>query len=117
MFVEDADTSTKVTDKMLHYEFSSCSKGKQTLGCPYGSTGEWKVYCDNAQVCAHWHSNERMKVPVSKNAETLQRLPDDHRWVRGRPVWSRGALRRPANSPLKSSRSRGHSGKPLGPLS
>jgi hypothetical protein len=41
-----------VTEKMLHYEFSKCSKGKQTLACPYGSTGDWTVYCDNAQVKA-----------------------------------------------------------------
>jgi hypothetical protein len=46
------DVLPTVSEKMLHYQFSSCSKGKQTLGCPYGSTGQWVVYCDNAQVKA-----------------------------------------------------------------
>jgi hypothetical protein len=43
----DDDSGTK----LLHYGFQ-CSKGKQTLDCPYGATGQWLVYCDNGGVHA-----------------------------------------------------------------
>jgi hypothetical protein len=46
------DIYPAATEKMLHYEFSKCSTGKETWSCPYGATGEWKLYCDNAQVKA-----------------------------------------------------------------
>jgi hypothetical protein len=46
------DIFPTVTEKMLHWEFSKCSQGKQDLACPYGATGDWHVYCDNAAVKA-----------------------------------------------------------------
>jgi hypothetical protein len=52
MNLNGLDILPTVDEKMLHYEFSACSKGEQTFGCPYGSTGEWKVHCDNAHVKA-----------------------------------------------------------------
>jgi hypothetical protein len=57
------DILPTVSEKFVHWEFSgpspgnfvignACSKGKQTLGCPYGSRGDWTVYCDNGSVKA-----------------------------------------------------------------
>ena len=59
-FYEDETKPSKVPESLYHWE-------AKTYECPYGSTGEWEIYCDQGEVPARLEGPASISWPVNKD--------------------------------------------------